>query len=82
MTALQYAHRSPQRRRSGRITGVSTRPQIAENALASVRLEGLEPSAEILEIGSAWARGEATDEDLVDAEQRLLADADVRTRAR
>lgn len=54
---------------------VSTRYQIAANALATVRLEGLEPSAELVEFGNAWASGQASDDDLVAVEQRLLADA-------
>ncbi|MFP5305316.1 MAG: antitoxin VbhA family protein [Gammaproteobacteria bacterium] len=54
---------------------MSTRRQIAANALASVRLEGLEPSPEILELGDAWAHGQASDEELLAAEQRLLAAA-------
>jgi hypothetical protein len=52
-----------------------TRAQTAANALASVRLEGLEPSPGVLQLGDAWAAGHAGDEDLAAAEQRLLADA-------
>ena len=68
----QYVQRAAT---AGRMRSVSTRAQIAANALASVRLEGLVPSAEMRELAAAWARGEATDENLLAAEQRLLADA-------
>jgi hypothetical protein len=51
------------------------RAEIVSTVAGSLRLEGLEPSVEARELAAAWARGEASDEDLVTAEQRLLGDA-------
>jgi len=55
-----------------RIGSMTTRIQAAENALASVRVEGLDPSvAEPLL--DRWARGELTDEQLDEGARRIAA---------
>jgi Antitoxin VbhA len=51
----------------------ATRAEAAANAIGSVRAEGLDPGrAEPLL--AAWARGELTDEQLVQARLKLLGD--------
>ncbi len=48
------------------------RERAVEAALGSVRMEGLEPSQASRELLAAWARGEASDEDLRAADDQLL----------
>jgi Antitoxin VbhA len=51
---------------------MTTREQAAANALASVRLEGLDPGrAE--HVLNLWARGEITDDQLEQIKQRTIA---------
>jgi hypothetical protein len=51
------------------------RHDVVAEVAGSLRLEGLEPSAEARDLAAEWAPGDALDEDLIAAEQRLLADA-------
>ena len=56
--------------RGGSIESMTTRAQAAENALASVRAEGLNPGvAEALL--RRWARGELSDRQLDDAARQI-----------
>ena len=60
----------PRADRSVSIGGMTTRAQAAENALASVRAEGLDPGvAEALL--RRWARGELSDAQLDDAVRQI-----------
>jgi hypothetical protein len=52
---------------------VTNREQIVASVEGSHRLERLPVSAQMRSLLARWARGEATDEDLQVAEQRLLA---------
>jgi hypothetical protein len=52
---------------------VSDREQIVASVEGSHRLERLPVSAQMSSLLARWAHGEATDEDLQVAEQRLLA---------
>jgi len=52
---------------------VTDRAQIVANSGASLRLEGLCSSPEVDELLAAWARGGASDEDLREAERRILS---------
>jgi Antitoxin VbhA len=52
---------------------VIDRAQIAASVVGSLRLEGLEPTGPVRELGNLWVRGDATDADLREAEHRLLA---------
>jgi len=54
---------------------MTTPAQAVANAEASLRLEGLQPSEHARQLAAAWARGEISDEDLIAAEQQLLATA-------
>jgi hypothetical protein len=49
------------------------RRQQLDDALGSLALEGLQPSAPTRELLERWAAGDATDDDLRDAERRVLA---------
>jgi hypothetical protein len=49
------------------------RAQTAANAAGSLRLEGLEPSRPTRDLAALWVRGLASDEDLREAERRLLS---------
>lgn len=51
-----------------------TRQEAVDTALASVRLEGLDPS-DVEPVLQRWARGELTDEQLAEAKARLIAEA-------
>lgn len=51
------------------------RQEVVAQVAGSLRLEGLEPSPDARELAESWARGDAGDEDLLAAEQRLLDDA-------
>jgi hypothetical protein len=57
-------------RRGSRIKSVTTRVQAAENALASVRAEGLDPGVAEALLGR-WARGELSDAQLDDAAHQI-----------
>jgi Antitoxin VbhA len=57
-------------RRESRIKSVTTRVQAAENALASVRAEGLDPGVAEALLGR-WARGELSDAQLDDAAHQI-----------
>jgi Antitoxin VbhA len=48
------------------------RAQIAANAAGSLRLEGLEPGRPTRDLAELWVCGLASDEDLREAERRLL----------
>lgn len=52
---------------------MTDREQIVASVEGSHRLERLPVSAQMSNLLARWARGEATDEDLQVAEQRLLA---------
>lgn len=49
------------------------RAQIAASVADSLRLEGLEPTTSALALAEAWVCGEASDDDLREAERRILA---------
>lgn len=49
------------------------RRQQLDDALGSLALEGLQPGAPTRELLDRWAAGDATDDDLRDAERRILA---------
>jgi Antitoxin VbhA len=51
------------------------RQEVVAEVAGSLLLEGLEPSPDARQLAEAWARGDAGDEDLLAAEQRLLGDA-------
>jgi hypothetical protein len=53
--------------------GVVDRGQAVANSAASLRLEGLRSGPDVDELLDAWARGEVSDEDLREAERRILA---------
>jgi hypothetical protein len=57
----------------GRIDVVIDRAQVAASVAGSLRLEGLEPTGPVRELGDCWVRGDASDADLREAERRLLA---------
>lgn len=52
------------------------RKRAAANALASVRLEGLDPGRGGLLV-ERWARGELTDKQLAEGKRRLIADENI-----
>jgi hypothetical protein len=52
---------------------MTDRYQEVLSVLGSVRLEGAQPSPEVVALGEAWARGELTADDLDAAAQRLAA---------
>jgi hypothetical protein len=52
---------------------VIDRSQIVANSAASLRLEGLCSEVEVDELLNAWARGRASEEDLREAERRILS---------
>jgi hypothetical protein len=52
---------------------VTDRAQIASDVVGSLRLEGLEPTGPVRELADLWIQGDATDDDLREAERRLLA---------
>lgn len=58
---------------AGKISLVNGRPQIVANSAATLRLEGLRSGAGVNALLAAWARGEVSDEDLSEAERRILA---------
>ncbi len=49
------------------------RARAATNAVASVRLEGLDPGPDVEAFLARWARGEATMDDLREARRRVVA---------
>lgn len=49
------------------------RARAAKNAIASVRLEGLEPGLDVEAFLAQWARGDATMDDLREARRRVVA---------
>jgi len=49
------------------------RAQIVAAVTGSLALEELTPSRDVERLSDAWARGEATSADLLEAERRLLA---------
>jgi hypothetical protein len=52
---------------------VTDRAHATAESAATLRLEGLAPSALARRLGDAWVRGDIADEDLREAERRLLA---------
>lgn len=52
---------------------VIDRAQVVASVAGSLRLEGLEPTGRVRELGDCWVRGDASDADLREAERRLLA---------
>jgi hypothetical protein len=52
---------------------MDTRAHIAADAIGSVRAEGLEPGATVIEILSHWVDGAIETEQLGEAAQRLAA---------
>lgn len=52
---------------------VLDRTQIVASVVGSLRLEWLEASPQMLDLLYLWSRGEASDEDLHEAERRILA---------
>jgi len=50
-----------------------TRARVLASVAGSLRLEGLEPTGRVRELGDCWVRGDASDADLREAERRLLA---------
>jgi hypothetical protein len=49
------------------------REQIVAAVVGSLALEGLTASPQVQRLSEAWARGEASSADLLEAERRLLA---------
>ena len=58
---------------------VTDRYQEVLSVLGSVRLEGAQPSPEVVALGEAWARGEVTADDLDAAARRIAAGQPLRT---
>jgi Antitoxin VbhA len=52
---------------------MADRAQIVSSVDGSFALEGLEVTPEVAELAAAWARGDATDEDLRVARRELVA---------
>ncbi len=52
---------------------IDTRAHIAVDAVGSVRAEGLEPGAAVIEILDRWVEGKVETEQLGEAAQRLAA---------
>jgi hypothetical protein len=52
---------------------VTERAQIVTSTAGSLALEGLEAGPEVAALLDRWAAGEASDEDLREAERRVLA---------
>jgi hypothetical protein len=52
---------------------VANRVQIVGSSAASLLLEGLRSSSGVDELLEAWARGDASDATLLEAERRILA---------
>jgi hypothetical protein len=52
-----------------------SRDEAARDALASVRLEGLEPSETTVALLEAWGRGDIDDQELAAAKAQMIADA-------
>jgi hypothetical protein len=52
---------------------MDTRPYIAADAVGSVRAEGLEPGATVIEILDRWTEGTIATEQLGEAAQRLAS---------
>lgn len=52
---------------------VTSRQSAVDQSAAILRLEGLSSSREVDDLMRAWAAGEASDDDLVEAERRILA---------
>jgi len=50
-----------------------TRAQIAADAVGSVRAEGLEPGAVVIEVLDRWANGAIETEQLGEAARRIVA---------
>lgn len=61
---------------------VLDRATAAEMSAASLRLEGLTPSPEMVEIVDAWVAGELDTAHLVEIEQRLLTGEPISSLAR
>ena len=52
---------------------MDSRAQIAADAIGSVRAEGLEPGATVIEILDRWVNGQVETQQLGEAAQRLAA---------
>jgi hypothetical protein len=50
---------------------MTTKERAVAEALGSLRLEGLEPSPEVVELMQRWARGEISDDEF-DAAQKII----------
>jgi len=57
----------------GKIDAVIDRAEAVSNAVASLCLDGLEPTGPVRELADLWAQGKASDADRREAERRLLA---------
>jgi len=55
------------------VGAVTDRFQEVLSILGSVRLEGAQPSPEVVALGEAWARGELTADELDAAARRIAA---------
>jgi hypothetical protein len=49
------------------------RSEIVAGSAASLNLEGLQPGADVLNLLEKWAANGAANEDLIEAEKRILA---------